>query len=66
MQKEYLSAAAEVLSDQGVDENLGLSNDEASSRLASPRQALTSSRKPRRHRCGSVSLSRWPTPWSSC
>ena len=34
MQKEYLSAAAEVLSDQGVDENLGLSNDEASSRLA--------------------------------
>ena len=33
MQKEYLSAAAEVLSDQGVDENLGLSNDEASSRL---------------------------------
>ena len=34
MQKEYLSAAAEVLSDQGVDENLGLSNGEASSRLA--------------------------------
>lgn len=34
MQKEYLSAAAEVLSDQGVDENLGLSDDEASSRLA--------------------------------
>ena len=34
MQKEYLSAAAEVLSDQGVDESLGLSNDEASSRLA--------------------------------
>ena len=34
MQKEYLSAAAEVLSDQGVDENLGLSSDEASSRLA--------------------------------
>ena len=34
MQKEYLSAAAEVLSDQGVDEYLGLSNDEASSRLA--------------------------------
>ncbi len=34
MQKEYLSAAAEVLSDQDVDENLGLSNDEASSRLA--------------------------------
>ena len=34
MQKEYLSAAAEVLSDQGVDEDLGLSNDEASSRLA--------------------------------
>ena len=34
MQKEYLSAAAEVLSDQGVDENFGLSNDEASSRLA--------------------------------
>ncbi len=64
MQKEYLSAAAEVLSDQGVDENLGLSNDEASSRLA--KQALTSSRKPRRRRCGSVSLSRWPTPWSSC
>ena len=28
MQKEYLSAAAEVLSDQGVDENLGLRNDE--------------------------------------
>lgn len=28
------SAAAEVLSDQGVDENLGLSNDEASARLA--------------------------------
>lgn len=24
MQKEYLSAAAEVLSDQGVDEDLGL------------------------------------------
>ena len=34
MQKEYLSAAAEVLSDQGVDENLGLSTGEASSRLA--------------------------------
>ena len=34
MQKEYLSAAAEVLSDQGVDEHLGLSDDEASSRLA--------------------------------
>ena len=34
MQKEYLSAAAEVLSDQGVDENLGLSNGEASARLA--------------------------------
>ena len=34
MQKEYLSAAAEVLSDQGVDENLGLSNDAASSRQA--------------------------------
>ena len=34
MQKEYLSAAAEVLSDQGVDENLGLSNGEASSRFA--------------------------------
>ena len=32
MQKEYLSAAAEVLSDQGVDENLGLSTGEASSR----------------------------------
>ena len=34
MQKEYLSAAAEVLSDQGVDENLGLSNGEALARLA--------------------------------
>ena len=34
MQKEYLSAAAEVLSDQGVDEYLGLSTGEASSRLA--------------------------------
>ena len=34
MQKEYLSAAAEVLSDQGVDEHLGLSTGEASSRLA--------------------------------
>ena len=34
MQKEYLSAAAEVLSDQGVDENLGLSTGEASSRFA--------------------------------
>ena len=29
MQKEYLSAAAEVLSDQGVDENLGLSRENA-------------------------------------
>ena len=64
MQKEYLSAAAEVLSDQGVDENLGLSNDEASSLL--PRQALTSSRKLRRRRCGGVSLNRWLTLWSSC
>ena len=62
MQKEYLSAAAEVLSDQGVDENLGLSNDEASSRLAK----TGPNRKPRKRRCGSVSLSRWPTPWSSC
>ena len=64
MQKEYLSAAAEVLSDQGVDENLGLSNDEASSRLA--KTGPTSLRKPRRRRCGSASLSRWQTPWSSC
>ena len=64
MQKEYLSAAAEVLSDQGVDENLGLSTGEASSPPA--KTGLTSSRKQRRHRCGSASLSRWPTPWSSC
>lgn len=35
MQKEYLSAAAEVLSDQGVDEDLGLSNDEG---VVAPRQ----------------------------
>ena len=36
MQKEYLSAAAEVLSDQGVDENFGLSTGEASSRFDRP------------------------------
>ena len=36
MQKEYLSAAAEVLSDQGVDENLGLSTGENMRRGAVP------------------------------
>ena len=64
MQKEYLSAAAEVLSDQGVDENLGLSDDEASSRLA--KTGPNKLEEARRRRCGSVSLSRWPIPWSSC